>query len=293
MEDLTTETGLVRVNGFRLYYESYGEPKKGAVLILHGGPGISHDYLHPLADLAQFGYQVVLYDQLGCGRSQRPKSNGAYDFRRAVDEVEGVRRALKLGRVHLFGHSYGTQLGTAYALEYPRSLRSLILAGPVLWVPGGERAWAKIMRELPPKAKTFWNRKDPKAEDNLDPRWQEGLREWEQTHILRWKVKPLDVQVSDESFRPAVHKGIMTTYRDYVRSFKPRTYARVLRGIRVPCLITVGRHDMATPAAARGVQRCIPKSKVKVFENSAHDAHWEERPAYIDTVRRFLDGVVV
>jgi proline iminopeptidase len=291
MEDLATEASLVRVNGFGLYYETYGEPKKGSVLVLHGGPGISHDYLHPLADLAQFGYQVVLYDQLGCGRSQRPKAEGAYDFRRAIDEVEGIRRALTLGRVHVFGHSYGTQLGTAYALEHPRNLKSLILAGPVLWVPGGERAWAKMMRELPPKAKAFWNRKGAKVEDLLDPRWQEGLREWEQKHVLRWKVKPLDVLRSDESLNPVVHKSIMTSYRDYVRSFKPRTFAQALRRIRVPCLITVGRYDMATPAAARGVQRCIPGSKVKVFGSSAHDVHWEERPAYIDAMRRFLDGV--
>ena len=291
MERLATGSGLVHVNGFHLYYEAYGKSQKGTFLVLHGGPGISHDYLHPLADLAQFGYQVVLYDQLGCGRSQRPKAEGAYDFRRAIDEVEGVRQALKLGRIHLLGHSYGTQLGTAYALEYPRSLKSLILAGPVLWVPGGERAWAKMMRELPPKAKAFWNRKDAKVEDLLDPRWQEGLREWEQKHVLRWKVKPLDVLRSDESLNPIVHKGIMTSYRDYVHSFKPRTLAQVLQSIRVPCLITVGRYDMATPAAARGIQRCIPRSKVKVFENSAHDVHWEERAAYIGVVRRFLEGV--
>jgi proline iminopeptidase len=291
MESLATGSGLIRVNGYRLYHETYGTPEKGTLLVLHGGPGISHDYLHPLADLSQFGYRVVLYDQLGCGRSQRPKDTGAYDFRRAVDEVEGLRKALKLGTVHVLGHSYGTQLGTAYALEYPRNLKSLILAGPVLWVPGGERAWTKMIRELPPKAKAFWKRKDPKVEDNVDPRWKEGLKAWEQAHVLRWKVKPLDVLTSDEGFSPTVHKGIMPSYRDYVHSFKPRTFAQALRGIRVPCLITVGRHDFATPAAARGVQRCIPGSKVKVFENSAHDVHWEERSAYVDTVRKFLDGV--
>lgn len=83
----------------------------------------------------------------------------------------------------------------------------------------------------------------------------------------------------------------MTYYCDYVHSFNPRTFAQVLRKIRAPCLITVGRYDMATPAAAGGCSAVHPGSRVKVFENNAHDLHWEERATYIDTVRRFIDGV--
>ena len=291
MNDLATDSGFVRVNGFRLFYESFGKPVKGTLLGLHGGPGISHHYLHPLADLASLGYRVVLYDQLGCGKSQRPKNLADYDFRMAIKEVDGIRRALKLGRIHLLGHSYGTQLGTAYALQYPRNLKSLILSGPVLWVPGGERAWKKMMDDRPPKAKAFWNRKNPKVGDVNSPRWKKAYQTWERLHVLRWKVKPLDIVVSDDSLNPAVHKGIMTSYREYMKSFKERTFASRLGDIRVPCMITVGRYDMATPAAARAVQRKIPGSKLVIFENSAHDAHWEVRDLYIDTLRRFLDKV--
>lgn len=190
MEGIATESSLVRVNGLRIYCETYGKPSKGTLLVLHGGPGISHGYPHPLAGLAQFGYQVILYDQLGCGRLQKPRTNGVYDFRKFIDEVEGFRRTLKLGRIHLLGHSCGTQMGTAYALEYPHTLKCLILAGPVLWVPGGERAWTKMMNELPSNAKAFWIRKNLKVGDMNSPRWRKAYKAWEQLHILRGRLNP-------------------------------------------------------------------------------------------------------
>ena len=82
--------GHVKVLGFRMFYRSYGEPTKGTVLCLHGGPGATHDYLLSLEDLAQFGYRVVMMDQLGCGKSERPRGTSLYTIAHNVEEVEGV-----------------------------------------------------------------------------------------------------------------------------------------------------------------------------------------------------------
>src|SRR5206468_12987607 len=68
--------GYVKILDFKLFYRSYGKPTKGTLLCLHGGPGATHDYLMALEDLAQFGYRVVLIDQLGCGKSERPPRHG-------------------------------------------------------------------------------------------------------------------------------------------------------------------------------------------------------------------------
>ena len=77
------------------------------------------------------GYRVVAYDQLGCGKSDRPKDKSLWSISRYVEEVETVRKAMGLGRVHLLGHSWGGWLGIEYALKYQRNLRSSSSLTPV------------------------------------------------------------------------------------------------------------------------------------------------------------------
>ena len=98
--------GFVEVLGHRLFYKSFGTARKGTVLCLHGGPGATHDYLLPLADLANIGYQVVFYDQLGCGKSDVPRDKRLFVPERYVEEVEAFRREMRLGRPHVIGSSW-------------------------------------------------------------------------------------------------------------------------------------------------------------------------------------------
>ena len=90
----TDREGFVSAGGHRLFYRRFGEPVRGTVLALHGGPGLTHEYLTPLADLAGAGYELVLYDQFGCGRSDRPTSYRDYTIQSAADDVELVRLGL-------------------------------------------------------------------------------------------------------------------------------------------------------------------------------------------------------
>src|SRR5438132_12550494 len=95
--------GYAKILGFNLFYRTSGTPTKGTVLCLHGGPGMKHDYLLPLENLAQFGYRVVLMDQLGCGKSERTRANELYSIAHSGQEAEAGRKALRLGRINLMG----------------------------------------------------------------------------------------------------------------------------------------------------------------------------------------------
>jgi proline-specific peptidase len=156
---MTEQEGYLDVPGGRVWYRCVGEQKndRAPLLCLHGGPGFTHYYLEPLESLAD-RRQVVFYDQLGCGRSERPDDPSLWTVDRFVEEVAQVRAALSLGRLHLFGSSWGGMLAMQYVLDRQPDLESLTLCGSpasmIRWVADCEELLAaeppetrKVIRE--------------------------------------------------------------------------------------------------------------------------------------------------
>ena len=283
--------GHVKILGFDLFYRTYGRPTKGTILCLHGGPGATHDYLLSLEDLAQFGYRVVLIDQLGCGKSARPRGTALYTIPHNVEEVEGVRKALQLGKVHLMGSSYGGALAIATALKYQRNLRSLVITGGLASVPLTVREMRRLVNRLPPKTRATLAKYEAR-EDYENPEYLAAVDVFYRRHVCRLPVWPREVTYSFEHLSRPVYftmNGpneftIIGTIRDW-------DVTDQLPTIRVPTLVTVGRYDEVTPRVAESIHRGIRGSKLVRFEKSAHLAMWEERSHYIGVVRDFLDHV--
>ncbi len=282
--------GYTKVLGYRMFYRSFGTATRGTVLCLHGGPGASHEYLLPLADLAPFGYRVVLFDQLGCGRSQRPRGTALYTVAHNVEEVEGMRRALGLGRVHLFGSSYGGALVLATALRYPRSLRSLIVASGLASTPLTVREMWRLIDRMPPDVRRTIRRCNAKG-DFQNPRYLKAVDVFYRTHLCRIPVWPHEVVQTLEN--TGLVYQVMNGPNEFTITGRIRDWdvTDQLPRIRVPTLVTVGRYDEVTPRVARAIHRGIRGSRLVRFEKSSHLAFWEERSRYIQVVRDFLDRV--
>src|SRR2546427_7277444 len=119
------QEGFVDANGVMIYYKILGRGEP--LMIVHGGPGASHDYFLPyLLPLARHN-KLIFIDERGCGRSQKLEDSSGYTIENMVEDVEAVRQALGLGNISLLGHSYGGALAQAYALKYQRNLSHLIL----------------------------------------------------------------------------------------------------------------------------------------------------------------------
>ncbi len=283
--------GYVKVLGFKLFVRSYGEPVKGTVLCLHGGPGATHDYLLSLEDLAQFGYRVVLMDQLGCGKSDRPRGTSLYTIAHNVEEVEGVRKALRLGRVHLMGSSYGGALTIATALNYQRNLRSLVITGGLASVPLTVREMRRLVNRLPARARRAIARYEA-AEDYENPEYLAAVTEFYRRYVCRLPVWPREVTYSFEHIsRPVYHTMNGPNEFTIIGTIRDWDVTDQLPTIKLPTLVTVGRYDEVTPRVAQSIHRGIRGSKLVRFEHSAHLAMWEERSRYIEVVRDFLNGV--
>jgi len=288
---LELSEGYVKVLGFDLFYRTYGAPTKGTVLGLHGGPGATHDYLLSLEDLAQFGYRIVLIDQLGCGKSERPRGTALYTISHNVEEVEGVRTALKLGKVHLMGSSYGGALAIATALKHQRNLKSLIITGGLASVPLTVREMNRLKGLLPSKIRATLSKYEAR-EDYQNPSYLAAVMEFYRRYVCRLPVWPREVTYSfDHLSKPVYYTMNGPNEFTILGTIKDWDVTAQLPTIKVPTLITVGRYDEVTPRVAESIHRGIRGSKLVRFEKSAHLAMWEERTRYIEVVRDFLNRV--
>ena len=282
--------GFLMVGGFRIFYRSEGDPARGTLLGLHGGPGGSYDYLTPLFDLARAGYRVVLYDQSGGGKSQRLKDPSLYNVERYVEEVEGVRKALNLGKVHLYGHSWGGMLAQAYALKYQRNLSSLILSGTTpstsMLVSEGE----KVFRTLPASIRKrvakyesegdFQNPDYLAAIDEFNHLHQGLVDPWPET--LKYAFENFSFPVGNTMFGPnlvAVSGNLR--YWDVTGR---------LGSLNVPSLIICGDKDFLTPRLHEFLHKRIKRSKLVIMKDVSHGSMWDARVAYIKHLSDFLDS---
>lgn len=273
--------GYVKVLGFKLYHRSFGRLDKGTVLALSGGPFGVHDILLPMADLVQFGYRVVMYDYLGCGRSERPKGAKYYTQSRAVDEVEGIRKALRLGKVHLFGGSYGGALALDVALRYPRSLRSLVISSGFASSAMHQSKWNP---HLPRGIRATITKYADKG-DFKNPEYLAAREVLNRTQVCRLRIWPYDLWYGLKLFS---EDNLGDNLPDRLEGWD---ITDRLPEIKLPCLITAGKYDLETPKSAQAIHRGVRGSKLVMFEKWSHATLWEDRAGFIELVRDFLDDV--
>jgi proline iminopeptidase len=286
------EEGFASVLGHRLFYRSFGTPERGTVLGLHGGPGASHDYLLPFADLQQDGYRVVLFDLLGCGRSEVPEDHRLFTLEHNVEEVEGIRAALGLSKVHLIGSSYGGLLALACALRHPSNLRSLTTVGGLASVPFASREMRRLVATLPPEVQAVLAHHEGTGEFRA-PAYLRAVDEFYRRFVCRMPEWPVELT---QSFAMTLQRpvyGQMNGPNEFTitGSIRDIDLTRQLSTISVPTLVLGGRYDEVTPAVAEQIRRGIPGALRVEFSESAHVPFWEERVAFHGVVAGFLRSV--
>jgi proline iminopeptidase len=284
--------GRVKVLGYELFYRVFTpSAPRSTIVCLHGGPGATHDYLLPLRDLAESGYRVVFYDQLGCGNSEMPKNYALFTVERAVEELEAFRQEMKLGRVHLMGSSYGGMLALAYALKYQKNLRSLITTGGLASVPLTIAEMERLKSRLPPDVIRVMDEYESRGEYE-NPAYEMAVMVFYQRHLLRLKKWPPEQMHTMAHMSRPVY-GTMNGPNEFtiIGNIRYWDITDQLHRIRVPALVTGGRYDEVTPKVARSIHRHIPGSKLVIFQKSSHLAMWEERAKYMRTLDRFMRSV--
>ena len=288
--------GRLPFRGYGVWYRIVGEgeqPGKLPVLLLHGGPGATHDYLESLEALAETGRRAIFYDQLGCGKSDLPEDPSLYTVELFVDEVGTVRRELDLDRVHLFGNSWGGMLAMEYALTQPAGLASLVLASSPASIPQWVAETGRLRAELPEDVQqTLQRHEDAGTTDSEE--YEQACLVFYKRHVCRLGEWPAYVL---RSFEFIQRHGLVYRTMNGPSEFHVTGTLREwditdrLGEIALPTLVVTGEHDEATPAINRTVSEGIPGACSMILPGCSHMAHVEEPEAYIGLLDGFFAEV--
>ncbi len=292
------QEGFVDAHGVLIYYVAVGHGSP--LVIVHGGPGASHDYFLPyLLPLARHN-QLIFIDERGSGKSEKLEDPKGYTVENMVEDVEAVRQTLGLGKISLLGHSYGGVLAQAYALKYPKNLSHLILCSTFYSTSKMNRV---LQREL---AAT-----EPQARRKIEALEKDGLfdkgKPWEKG---RYPADYMTAAWGDGYFpylyqrRPdanydPVANGVMSwdLYREMWGShgefiidgnLKSVEYGERLASITVPTLITAGDHDECDPQLSREMHEKIAGSTLAILPQSGHMTFVDQPGLFLKTVGDFV-----
>jgi proline iminopeptidase len=295
------QEGYVDAHGVLIYFQIIGH---GApLMIVHGGPGVSHDYLMPyLLPLARTN-QLIFIDERGSGRSEKLEDTSKYTVENMVEDVESVRQALHLGKMSLMGHSFGGVLAQAYAFKYQQNLTHLILAGTFYSTTEMNKVLAEEKASMPPealakleeleKAGLFGKGKDWEKgrypDDYARLAWGDGYFPFLYQHRPDANYDPVSGNTSSSW---DLYREMWGSDGEFVidGNLKSVEYLDKLSSIHVPTLMICGDHDESNPRLSRTMHEKIAGSKLVVVPQAGHMAFVDQPNFYIKVVTEFLGG---
>ena len=286
---LTPRDGRLPVEGGSVFYRVIGTGHGTPVVLLHGGPGYTSHYLEPLARALGNDRPVIIYDQLGSGRSDRVTDTALLHTDRFVRELDSLRRALHLDRIHLYGHSWGSMLALEYLATKPAGIVSVTLASPLItsaaWASDGQT----LLKTMPDSIQRIVAAHEA-AGTTASQQYQDASLEYMKRYVFGMEQPfPSEIDSAMAGFSPLVYETMWGPSEfTPTGSLKYFDRSAVLKELRMPVLFTAGRHDEAVPATVQRFAREVPNARVRVFERSAHMAMLTEREAYADAVGAFL-----
>jgi proline iminopeptidase len=279
--------GFIEVKGGKIWYRIDGEGDKIPVLLLHGGPGSSSFYLEPLKELSQ-DRPVIFLDQLGCGRSTRITDTTLMTIEQNVEQLEQVRKALKLDKFYLYGHSWGTMLGMDYYVKYPKGIQGLIFSSPLF----STKIWtddADTLIKTLPEATQKAIRESERQKKYENEAYKEAMNVYYKAYVRRSDKSKSQQDTAAKFFGENVY-NFMWGPSEFTATGNLLNYNRLkdLPKITVPTLLTAGEYDEARPSSVRYYTSLIPGAQFKEIPQAAHSTMMDNPKDYIRVLREFL-----
>lgn len=279
---------------FKVWTKRYGNNPKIKLLLLNGGPGMSHEYFECMESfLPKEGIEFIYYDQLGTGFSENPNDTTMWDLPRYVEEVEQVRVALHLNKdnFYLLGHSWGGILGMQYALKYQQNMKGLIVSNMMASCPKyGE--YSKVLeKQMNPEVLKTIKELEAKK-DYANPKYMELLMaNFYNQHILRKSVNEWPEPVTRSMGR--LNSSLYITMQgpsELGISGKLTNWdvSKELKNITIPTLVVGAKYDTMNPEYMKWMATQFPKGNYLYCANGSHMSLYDDQETYMNGLINFL-----
>ncbi|HBG8482993.1 TPA: proline iminopeptidase-family hydrolase [Clostridioides difficile] len=286
--------GYMPFEGFKTYYRIVGENTEGKkpLVLLHGGPGSTHNYFEVLDKIAESGRQVIMYDQIGCGNSFVEGHPELFNADTWIKELIELRKHLGLDEIHLLGQSWGGMQAIWYAIEYkPKGIKSYILSSTL----SSARLWEKEQK----RRISYMSESDQKAlldavntGDYSSKEYNDALERFMEMYCAGEVTEdsPECLRRPKKSGSEAYIVGWGQNEFSPTGALSGYEFTDRLHEIKEPCLVTSGARDLCSPYIAKTMYDRIPNSKWELFEYSRHMPFVEENEKYIEVLTEWLDA---
>jgi len=281
---------------FKVWTKRFGSHPRIKLLLLHGGPGATHEYFEALERfVGAEGIELIYYDQLGSAYSDQPKDESLWTTERFVDEVEQVRQALGLTQddFYLLGHSWGGILAAEYALAHQQQLKGLVISNMMMSIPDYNRYASDVLAKGmdPGVVKEI---KDLEKKGQYEsPRYMELLLpHFYAKHICRLEEWPDAVTRSFGKLNKQVYV-LMQGPSEFGLTGRLEKWDRKadLGAITVPTLVIGATHDTMDPEHMRWVSTQVKHGSFLLCPEGSHMAMWDDQRSYAAGLVRFLKQV--
>ena len=280
---------------FNVWTKRIGNNPKIKVLLLNGGPGATHEYFECFENfLPAEGIEFIYYDQLGCGNADNPNDTSMWDLPRYVEEVEQVRKALKLDNTnfYLLGHSWGGILAMEYATKYQNNMKGLIISNMMASCPEYDKYANEVLaKQMNPEVLAELM----KIEANNDfsnPRYMELLLpNFYEKHILRFPAKDWPEPVNRSLGK--TNQSLYVTMQgpsEFGISGKLEKWDRKadLKNVKIPTLVIGAKHDTMDPKHMEEISKILPNGSYLFCPKGSHMAFYDDQKTYFSGLISFL-----
>lgn len=285
--------GYMPFKGYKTYYRIVGTPSnKPPLVLLHGGPGSSHNYFEVLDELAQLDHrQIIMYDQLGCGNSSIPDNHPElYCQKTWVEELITLRKYLNLDTIHLLGQSWGGMLAIIYMCDYsPTGINSLILSSTLSSAKLWSQELHRLIKYLPKEEQEaiFIAERNHNFSSEA---YQKANKHFMSQHVIK-----MTSNLPEPVLRKKKGGTIAYTTAWGPNEYTPEgnlsnyEYTDKLKNITLPTLITNGTDDLCTPLVAKTMNDHLANSSWELFAGCGHMPFVQERDHYIRLLIKWLN----